>query len=671
MIRLLTAVLVLVIAWSMPGRGETAREICERYSRDAISYQQQNLELGCGLSGPEWNAEYRYHFDWCVNGNNYRSAARWTEFRRAKIAQCREAADLKGQQDKPARQVAQDCERYAAEAVAQQEANRQRSCGFSGPEWKADYNYHYNWCVEGVNAQSAAQWTQWRRDKISACVASAAGQKTSSQAWSERLPPLVKQVMSRLDKGMARLSAKLKTGAPRWQKYTPLDMKEVIASAQALSQAGQYAAFEREQKTLLGSGRKVPKNLHLPPAVKSVVTAPEGNVIEPGTAVLVTGANFGAAPGRVYLVYKEDAEEFGTPKVQQVELLPFRSSWEKSWFGNLILARAPAILPGRMSSTSNRPGELMIVAEDGTSVTARITVGSGRPEIHAIKTVSGGKTIRPGEQFALIGRNFGASRGKGGVELTLGGGRKKQWLQIQGTTSFVHLPIPGNDAGNALPAPDVRLRVESWTDNHIVLTVQHISGGRYTEAASGVLVVKNSNDQQDILHGVNFDTGNGVRVVSGAKWWDRRNSGKHQETENAMLVTHVPDCGAYSGEKGFDSFLRDVPMPEDIEIFRVDFREIDPDDPYADVDFFLDQMSALVDAVLGGVFGVARYVTGKVVAAILSSAGGYHANVSILPDMKGSGLSVGWETACALGGKPIMYVISFSIAGRPEALAKY
>ena len=673
MVRLLGAVLCFLAIGSLPSWAQNVRDVCRTYAQDAVTFQQQNLELGCGLAGPEWNANFNYHFDWCVNGNNYRSARQWTDFRRSKIAQCREAA---GQQapPRPGKDVAAVCERYAAEAIAQQNRNRQVSCGLNGPEWNGDYRYHYDWCVDGRNSQNSRYWTKWREERLSTCVSSSTPSKSSGQAWRERLPPVVKDVMNRLNRGTDLIKSRLAKAGLRWQKYTPLDMNAVIAAARSLSQAGQYSAFERQQRSVLDSAVKTSKNLQVPPVVKSLVTAPMGNLFEPGSSVLITGTNFGAKPGKLYLRYTEDEAEFETPQVQTVELLPFRSDWAASWFGNLIIAKMPQTLPGRTWRKETRPGKLIVLAADGTQATVKIIIGNGRPVIQSMQTPAGANTIRPGQQFVLLGRNFGAPQSKGEVNLTFGAGRKKEWLQIQGTTSYVLAPIAGNDPKYDLPVQDVRLHIDDWTDNRITLTAENSPSGRYTQASYGTLIVKNkSNGLEAIVNGVTFDPGNVVRIISGSKWWDKRNSGNSRQNNAAMLVTHLPSCGATSsGEKGFDSFLRDIPFPQDVEIFRVDFRKIDPENPYGDLDFFIDQVSDIVDAVLSGPFGIAKYIAGRVLAAITSSAGGYHVYVSSFPGRNNSpGFAVDWETACVLDGKPIMYVISFSIHGRPEAVAKY
>lgn len=672
MVRLLGLVFCFFVIGGLSSWAQSVRDVCRTYAQDAVTFQQQNLELGCSLAGPEWNADFNYHFDWCVNGNNSRSARQWTDFRRSKIAQCRES---KGQQTppRPGKDIAAVCERYAATAIAQQNTNQQASCGFRGPEWNGDYRYHYDWCLNGKNSQNSEYWTKWRKDKLSTCVSSNTPAKSSHQAWQERLPPVVKNVMNRLNRGTDPIESRLGKAGARWLKYTPIDMNAVIAAARSLSQAGRHSAFERQQRSVLDSAVKTPKKLQIPPVVKSLVTAPMGNLIEPGSFVLITGTNFGAKPGKLYIHYTEDAQDLEIPKVQRVELLPFRSDWAASWFGNLIIAKTPQTLPGRLWRNRTRPGELNVIAADGMQAAVKIMIGSGGPVIQSIQTAAGANTITPGQQFVLLGRNFGAPQSQGTAYLTLGVGRKKEWLQIRGTTSYVQTPIAGNDPKYDLPAPDVRLHIDEWTDNLVRLTAEGPSGGKYTEASIGALVVKNRrNGLTAIVNGVTYDPGNVVRIVSGSKFWDKRNNGHPSQNNAAMLVTHLPDCVSMSGEKGSDTFLRDTPFPQDVEIFRVDFKKLDPENPYDDLDFFIDQVGDIVDAFLSGPFGVAKYIAGKALAAITSSAGGYHVYVSSFPGRNNSrGFAVSWETACVLDGKPIMYLISFSIHGRPEAVAKY
>ncbi len=88
-----TAITLLISAVSIsPATAQSLSSICDSYARNAVEFQRQNFEARCDLEGPEWNDNYNYRYDWCVNGQNYRTADRWSAWRRERIAQCREAS---------------------------------------------------------------------------------------------------------------------------------------------------------------------------------------------------------------------------------------------------------------------------------------------------------------------------------------------------------------------------------------------------------------------------------------------------------------------------------------------------------------------------------------------------------------------------------------------------
>ena len=60
------------------------------------------------------------------------------------------------------------CTQYAKEAVAQNQKNLTRRCGFTGGRWQSDYNKHYSWCIKvaGTVAQSE---TKARQNSLSGC----------------------------------------------------------------------------------------------------------------------------------------------------------------------------------------------------------------------------------------------------------------------------------------------------------------------------------------------------------------------------------------------------------------------------------------------------------------------------------------------------------------------
>jgi hypothetical protein len=64
------------------------------------------------------------------------------------------------------------CDQYARNAVAQQQLNLNRGCGFSGGQggagWGSDYRAHYDWCRR-VSVATSAHHTQIRNSMLSHC----------------------------------------------------------------------------------------------------------------------------------------------------------------------------------------------------------------------------------------------------------------------------------------------------------------------------------------------------------------------------------------------------------------------------------------------------------------------------------------------------------------------
>jgi ABC-type dipeptide/oligopeptide/nickel transport system permease component len=82
--RILVFALGIILVFASIAAAQTPATICQQYAKDARYYQQQNQRSGCGLRGPQWNDNFRYHYNWCVQGNNWRNAARWTAWRASK-----------------------------------------------------------------------------------------------------------------------------------------------------------------------------------------------------------------------------------------------------------------------------------------------------------------------------------------------------------------------------------------------------------------------------------------------------------------------------------------------------------------------------------------------------------------------------------------------------------
>ena len=330
-----------------------------------------------------------------------------------------------------AQSVASICDAYARDAVMFQKQNLEASCGLAGPEWNADHLYHYNWCVNGQNYQTATHWTAWRRDKIAQCRTSKAAPPPAVQPlqptqttkpvtpaqplasgsdWANRIGPITNEVIARLNRGIDAARSRY-LGQLRPATVTPLDIAAIISATQPSQLSDQYRAFEQANRSIFDAAKVVPRNLHLPPKINSVLSTPVNGRVEPGSALLITGSNFGSQPGRLYLTYMTRRETSGTEFSSQasvrriVELQPFRSTWAQSWFSNVVMAKAPVTFVDP-TLRADRPGELQLVLPDGSTATASVTVGGGFPEIQSVQTKSGGGWIKPDEEFTVFGRLF-------------------------------------------------------------------------------------------------------------------------------------------------------------------------------------------------------------------------------------------------------------------------
>jgi hypothetical protein len=47
--------------------GASAQTTCEWYGRTALKQQQENVQLKCGFTGPEWSSDLRAHMAWCAS----------------------------------------------------------------------------------------------------------------------------------------------------------------------------------------------------------------------------------------------------------------------------------------------------------------------------------------------------------------------------------------------------------------------------------------------------------------------------------------------------------------------------------------------------------------------------------------------------------------------------
>lgn len=112
---------------------------CDAYARRSVAQNEENIRNHCNF-GPNrsWQSNFNNHYNWCRKGNEGKVSKRTTDRaireRDQKLQQC--TSWRKG-----------SCKKYAETAVAQNDQNMQKDCGFCGPRWQSNYENHYQWCL--------------------------------------------------------------------------------------------------------------------------------------------------------------------------------------------------------------------------------------------------------------------------------------------------------------------------------------------------------------------------------------------------------------------------------------------------------------------------------------------------------------------------------------------
>ena len=64
-------------------------EFCRRYAATAVEQNGENLKRKCGFSGDLWRPDYPANYEWCMTGDNWRTAAPQAEAaRKRQLGQC-------------------------------------------------------------------------------------------------------------------------------------------------------------------------------------------------------------------------------------------------------------------------------------------------------------------------------------------------------------------------------------------------------------------------------------------------------------------------------------------------------------------------------------------------------------------------------------------------------
>jgi hypothetical protein len=654
------------------------------------------------------------------------------ELAKCRVAKTKPPAPQPPSPQPPAPQPAavQICEGYARQAVQQNQQNTQLSCGLSGPQWNSEYRYHFDWCVQGRNSEAAPRWNQWRDGEIAKCRIAKAKPapapdvtKAQPSVWDAALARLPELVQSLEQKTSVSVNKAANAQTQRAQQQAEahrklLALRALPPDTGVLKRIDEAAtAFQRRPGT---AALTIPESVTQPrpPQITTVVVEPRKDVVEPSSVILIGGLNFRDQPGRnrpghIFLRYSDFRAEFGPPpKSYDVALMPLKGTWEDSWTDSLILVRVPNTLPGENFLT-DRTAQIIITFADGVSLARNVTINAGMPAITEIATSSGIVEdcclhVMREEWRRLEGTTSLILQPINYIRAELGGPRR-HWVQ-PGDTVFIVGRHFGNTPGKAYLAMKraiggraivqlVTLKPEDWSDTKISLRAEDFLTAGYVEMQTATLVLETASGREAINNDFAFGPEMGLKIVSGFKWLEgpeeiKRQYARPAPNGAAMLVTHMPDCSyiaAVKGErkeKGVDRYRFPLTFrteelyeaairgAQGAKVIKVSFKHINPGSPDNELEFFVDRLADFVNAVLSeGPLGLIKF--GVTTFVKLLATGSYYTDLDIGAAYDGgayvgpaTGAGILWETSCGelVGGKPIIYAISFVVVGPKKVL---
>jgi len=160
---------------------------CEEYARVSLDQARENIERGCRFQGGRWGSDFRVHYDWCLKAAPGQAEGTTQQRAYALRAQCVPARPSieqtppapsytppPGATPPPPPQSAKQarCQAYAELAVARNQENLERGCGFTGLRWLSDNDAHYRWCL-GAPGFMADMEANARAEQLGRCGAGA------------------------------------------------------------------------------------------------------------------------------------------------------------------------------------------------------------------------------------------------------------------------------------------------------------------------------------------------------------------------------------------------------------------------------------------------------------------------------------------------------------------
>ena len=145
---------------------------CDAYAKAAVAEQQQNLQLGCGLTGLPWQDNFQAHFNWCQSpGVDIMAVSNADQFRLGALAQCKQAKS-----QSPARPAnaptERACNNYRDLMIGLSKENTQFKCGYTDSRFDNNPQGHFNWCWNGPTHKEVEATYEYTLQLVDQCKAS-------------------------------------------------------------------------------------------------------------------------------------------------------------------------------------------------------------------------------------------------------------------------------------------------------------------------------------------------------------------------------------------------------------------------------------------------------------------------------------------------------------------
>lgn len=148
---------------------------CDAYAKAAIAEQQQNLQLGCGFSGPAWQDNYQAHFNWCQSpGIGITHVSGEDASRLNALAQCKQAKTktIPRPADAPTERA---CNNYRDLMIGLSKENTQFKCGYTDSHFDNNPQGHFDWCWNGPTHKQVEAEFEYAETLIGQCKAKSKG----------------------------------------------------------------------------------------------------------------------------------------------------------------------------------------------------------------------------------------------------------------------------------------------------------------------------------------------------------------------------------------------------------------------------------------------------------------------------------------------------------------